>query len=131
MGLQDSTALRNVILDQRQTTIGASPILRICTGSPPGVGNAATGTLLATITLPSSWMNAASGGTKTLSGSWQTASALASGTPGYARLYDAAGTTAFSEWDCGVSGGTMSFNAAISLGGTVTVNSFSLTAGNA
>jgi hypothetical protein len=130
MGLQDSTALRNAILDQRQTSVGASPVLKIYTGSPPGAGNAATGTILASLTLPSSWMNAASGGTKTLAGTWQTTSALASGTPGYARMYDATGTTVYMEWDCGVSGGTMSFNTAISLGGTVTINTFNLTAGN-
>jgi hypothetical protein len=105
--------------------------LKIYTGSAPGVANAVTGTLLATITLPSDWMANASGGSKALSGTWQTTSAAASGTPGYARLYESTATTGYIELDCAVGSGTLNFSANISLGGTVTISTFTLTDGNA
>lgn len=131
MAIQLSTTIRNARLDQIETTVGTAPLLRIYTGTAPGVGNAATGTLLATITLPSDWMANASGGSKALAGTWQTTSAAASGTPGYARLLDSTGTTAYLEVDAGVSGGTLSFSGTIYLGGTVTISTFTLTDGNA
>jgi hypothetical protein len=131
MAIQLSTALRNARLDQIETTIGTSPVLKIYTGSAPGVANAVTGTLLATITLPSDWMANASGGSKALSGTWQTTSAAASGTPGYARLYESTATTGYIELDCAVGSGTLNFSANISLGGTVTISTFTLTDGNA
>jgi hypothetical protein len=130
MALQFATTLRNGGLDQLETTIGTSPLLRIYTGSPPGIGNAVTGTLLADLTLPSDWAAAASGGTKAKSGTWQDTSADASGTPGYFRL-STSGGTAMIEGTCGVGSGDLSFDATISLGGTVTISTFTLTSGNA
>jgi hypothetical protein len=94
MGYQISTAVRNARLDTVESTIGASAQLKVRTGAPPANCAAAdTGTVLATMTLPADWMAAAAAGSKALSGTWQDASADATGTAGHFRVYDSAGTT--------------------------------------
>ncbi len=99
MALQFSVAVRNARLDAIETNIGTSAILKIRTGSAPATcATADAGTVLATLTLPSDWMNAASSGTKTLLGTWQDASADAAGTAAHFRVYDSGGTT------CGIQG---------------------------
>ena len=50
----------------------------------------AAGTTLATMTLPSDWLAAASGGSKAISGTWQDASADATGTATHFRIYQGA-----------------------------------------
>lgn len=87
-------------LDLVESTIGVSPLLRIFSGSMPANCAAAdSGTLLATLTLPSDWMNAASGTTKTLLGSWTgTASGGAGATPTHFRIWNSGATV------CGVQG---------------------------
>lgn len=69
MALQYGTTLRNAQLDVIETTVGTTPILEIRSGAPPAnCGTADSGTLLASMTLPSDWMAAASGGSKAKSG---------------------------------------------------------------
>ena len=81
MTVQLSTTVRNARLDQIESTIGTSPILRIRTGSAPAnCGAADSGTVLAALTLPSDWMAAAASGSKAKSGTWQDTSADATGT---------------------------------------------------
>jgi hypothetical protein len=83
--------------------------------------------LLATITLPTDWMAAASSGTKAKAGTWS-ATASGTGTAASWRIYASNGTT------CGIQGNTtdMTFdNTNIASGQTVTVSGFTLTAGNA
>lgn len=88
MTIQLSTAIRNAMLDQAETVIGASAKLRIYTGAmPANPAAAATGTLLITVDLPSNWMADASGGAKGIAGSW-TGTAIAPGTTGYYRIWD-------------------------------------------
>lgn len=128
--MQFATAVRNARLDQIETTIGTAPKLRIFSGSAPGVANAATGTLLSTITLPTDWLASATGGTKSLAGTWQDSSAAASGTPGYFRILDSTGTTSYLEGSAGVGSGELNFSTTISLGGVVSVTSFVITDGN-
>lgn len=94
MALQFSTGVRNAILDAIESTTGTSAVLKIFTGSAPATcATADTGTTLATLSLPSDWMNAASGGTKTLLGTWQDLSADGTGTAGYFRIYPSSPTT--------------------------------------
>jgi hypothetical protein len=94
MGYQLSTTVRNARLDTVESTIGTSAQLKVRTGAPPANCAAAdTGTVLATMTLPADWMAAAAAGSKALSGTWQDASADATGTAGHFRIYDSAGTT--------------------------------------
>ena len=60
--------------------------------------------------------------------------ALASGTPGSARLKTAqngAASTVIVEIDAGVGSGSLNFNSAIVSGGTVSITSATLTEGNA
>ncbi len=82
MSLQFETTLRNALLDVIETNIGTAPVLTIRTGAAPGVANAASGTLLSTITCPADWAANAAGGAKAKSGTWQDTSAAGSGTPG-------------------------------------------------
>lgn len=135
MAIQLSVAVRNARLDAIETTIGTSAVLKIRTGSKPATcATADSGTVLATLTLPSDWMSAASSGSKALLGTWQDAAADASGDAGHFRIYASDGTT------CGMQGtitataggGDMTV-ASITLVATqiVNVTSFSLTDGNA
>jgi hypothetical protein len=132
MALQYSTTLRNNQVDQIESTIGSAPKLRILTGSPPAnCASAQTGTLLVEITLPTDWLAPASGGTVSKNGTWS-ATASASGTAGYFRIVDASGTTCHMQGTVGTSGADMTIdNTSINSGQTVTVTSFSITAGNA
>lgn len=75
------------------TNFPAGSILEIRSGAPAGADNAAGGTLLASITLPATpWAAAGGTGSKAKQGTWQDASADATGTAGHFRLKNAAGT---------------------------------------
>jgi hypothetical protein len=134
MTMQYSTAVRNARLDVVETTIGTSPILRIRTGAPPANCAAAdSGTVLATVNLPSDWMAAASGGTKSKSGTWQDLSADANGTGAHFRVYDSAGTTCHMQGSVTLTGGGGDMtvdNTNFATGQVFTVTNFTLTAGN-
>lgn len=134
MAINLSVAVRNARLDAIETTIGTGAILKVWTGTKPATcATADSGTLLAALTLPSDWMAAASSGAKALAGTWQDATADASGDAGHFRIYDSGGTV------CGLQGsitataggGDMTV-ANITLVATQTVNvtGFTLTDGN-
>lgn len=135
MAIQLSVGVRNARLDQIATTVGASPKLRLYTGAPPASTSAAsTGTLLAEIALPATWMAAAAGGAKGLTGTWQVAAAAAAGNAGYFRLYDSAGTTCHMQGTVTATGGGGDMeldNVSIGSGQQVTITSFTLTDANA
>ncbi len=134
MALQLSDAVRNARLDAIETAIGASPVMKIRTGAPPAnVAAADSGTVLATLTLPSDWMAAASGGTKAKSGTWQDSSADASGTAAHFRIYASDGTTAHIQWTVTATGGGGDMtvdNASFASGQSFTVTGFTLTEAN-
>lgn len=135
MALQYSVAVRNAQLDAVETTIGTSAILKIRTGAPPANCAAAdTGTVLATVPLPSDWMAAASGGSKSKAGTWQDAAADATGTAGHFRLYASDGTTCHMQGTVTITGGGGDMtvdNTSFATGQSFTVTTFTLTAGNA
>ena len=135
MAVQLSVAVRNARVDQIETTIGASAILRIRTGAAPANCAAAdTGTILAEMTLPVSWMANASGGTAALSGTWQDASANNTGTAAHFRIYDSTGATCGLQGTVTATGGGGDLtldNTSIASGQQVTITSFSITDGNA
>lgn len=135
MALQYSVTVRNAQLDVVETTVGTAPLLRIYSGSAPAnCAAAASGTLLAEATLPSDWMEAASSGSKSLSGTWQDASANATGTAGHWRLYDSGGTTCHAQGTVTATGGGGDMtldNTSIASAQSVTITSFTITAGNA
>ena len=137
MALQFDTGLRNALLDQIESTISTAPILRIyeSTGTPPATpATAANGTVLAEITLPSDWMAAASSGSKALAGTWQDASANATGTADYFRIYNSGDTTCYIQGTVSTviagTGDMQLDNTSISTGQSVTISTFTLTDGN-
>lgn len=135
MALQYSVAVRNAQLDALETAIGVSAILKIKSGTVPATcATADAGTVLATISLASDWMAAASSGAKAKSGTWEDASADATGTAAHWRLYATDGTTCHAQGTITATGGGGDMtldNVSIAAAQTVTVTSFSLTAGNA
>lgn len=132
MALQLGTTYRNALLDQFETTVGTSAILKIFTGSAPAnCGTADSGTVLATLTLPSDWMAAASGGTKAKSGTWQDTSADNTGTAGYFRIYDSGGTVCHMQGTVTATGGGGDLtvdNTSFAAAQSFTINTFTLTA---
>jgi hypothetical protein len=135
MAIQLSTTVRNARLDVIETTIGASPILRLRTGAAPAnCGTADSGTVVATMTLPADWAAAASGGSKALAGTWQDLSADAAGTVAHFRIYDSGGSTCHLQGTVTISGGGGDMtldNNVVTLGQQITITSFTLTDGNA
>jgi hypothetical protein len=135
MGLQYSVAVRNARLDAVESTIGTSAILKIFDGTKPAdCATADAGTVLATLSLPSDWMAAASGGAKAKAGTWQDASADATGTAAYFRIYASDGTTCGMQGSVTVTagGGDMTVdNTSFASGQSFTVTAFTLTSGNA
>lgn len=132
MTIQRSVAVNNARLDVIETTIGVSPILRIRTGAQPAsCATADSGTVLATLTLPSDWMAAASSATKAKLGTWQDASADASGTAAHYRIYDSSGTTCHEQGSYGTSGTDMVGDSVnFTAGQSFTINTYQWNAGN-
>lgn len=134
MALQLSVAVRNARLDAIETTLGTAPRLIIFTGAPPANAAAAdTGSVLATIILPSDWMAAASNGTKAMSGTWSVA-ASGTGTAGHFRIKDSGLTATHIQGTITATGGGGDMtldNTSIAATQTVTVSTFTLTDANA
>lgn len=133
MAVQLSVAVRNAELDAIETAIGTSAVLKIRTGAQPAnVAAADSGSVLATLTLPSDWLAAAGSGQKAKAGTWEDTSADASGTAGHFRIYASDGTTAHIQGSVGQGSGDLSLdNVTIVAGQKITITGFTLTAGNA
>jgi hypothetical protein len=135
MTFQFSTTVRNARLDAIETAIGTAPILKIRTGAAPAnCGTADSGTVLATLTLPSDWLANASSGSKAKSGTWEDSSADATGTAAHFRIYDSGGTTCHIQGDVTATGGGGALtldNTSIATGQDVVITSFTITDGNA
>lgn len=133
MPFQFSTTARNASLDVIETTIGTAPTLEIRSGSVPANCAAAdSGTLLASMTLPSDWLAAAASGSKSLLGTWQDTSADATGTAGHFRVK--AGATCHIQGTITATGGGGDMtldNTSIASGQQVTVTAFTINAGGA
>lgn len=134
MAMNYSVTLRNNQLNQIEVTVGTAAKLYLRTGAKPtACADADAGTLLATLSLPSDWMNAASSGSKTLLGTWSGTGAAA-GTAGHFRIKDSAGTTCHLQGSVTITGGGGDMeldNPVIANGQTVTVSTFTVSAGNA
>ena len=134
MALQASVAVRNARADAVETAIGTSAIMKIRTGAQPANCAAAdSGTVLATLALPSDWMAAASAGAKAKSGTWQDASADAAGTAAHFRVYATDGTTCHLQGTVTATGGGGDLtldNAVLASAQVVTITSFGWTEPN-
>lgn len=134
MAIQLSVACRNARLDAIETELGASPKLKIRTGTQPADCAAAdSGTVLATFDLPADAMAAAASGAKAKSGTWQETAADATGTaPAHFRLYKNDGTTCVLQGTVGAGSGDLSLDSVnITVGQQVTITTFTITDGNA
>jgi len=137
MAIQLNETTRNARLDTIESTNGASCALEIRTGAQPATtASANSGTILVTINLPADWMAAAASGAKAKSGTWQDASADATGTAAHFRVFNSQatkdGTTCFMQGSVGQGSGDLSLdNTAIVATQSVTINTFTLTDGNA
>ncbi len=133
MTVQLSTTVRNAMGDAIEIAVGTSPVLKIRVGAQPAsVATADSGTVLATMALPSDWQAAASGGAKALLGVWQDLTADASGDAGHWRVYASDGTTCHAQGGVGYTGATndltlAQLSAAIVGGQLVSIASFTLT----
>jgi hypothetical protein len=135
MAVKLSATVRNARLDAFETAIGTSAVLKIRSGSAPtNISDADSGTVLATLNLPSDWMAAASSGSKAKSGTWQDSSADNTGTAAHFRLYASDGTTQHMQGTVTVTGGGGDLtvdNVSFATGQNFTITSFTLTDGNA
>ena len=134
MAVKFSAAVKNGMLDAIETAISTSAVLKIRSGAvPTAITDADAGTVLATLNLPSDWMAAASGGSKAKAGTWEDASADATGTAAHFRIYASNGTTQHIQGTITATGGGGDMtldNTSIASGQTVTITSFTITAGN-
>ena len=137
MALQLSVAVRNARLDAFETILiaaGVDAILEIRSGAAPAdCATADSGTVLATIALPDDPFAAAASGSKAKSGTWDDASADATGTAAHFRIKDHVG-------DCHLQGtvtvtgggGDLTVdNVSFASGQSFTITGFTLTDGNA
>ena len=133
MTLQYSTTVRNAKLDSIETAIGTSAIMTIRTGSAPAnCGSANSGTVVATLNLPSDWMANASSGAKSMTGTWQDTSADATGTAAHFRIHESTATTCHMQGTVGTSGTDMTVqNTSFAAGQAFTITSFTITDNNA
>lgn len=121
MTVQLSVAVRNAMLDAIETAISTGAVIKLKTGAPPATcATADSGTVVASITLASDWMSAASAGAKAFSSTpLVDASADNAGTLGHYRVYASDGTTCHEQGTITATGG----------GGDMTVDNTVVTAG--
>lgn len=131
MAFQYSASVRNAWLDQIEATIGTGPTLELRTGAiPANYAAAATGTLLASLVLPSDWMANAAGGAKALAGTWS-GTAIAAGTAGYFRINGGGGGIQGTVTITGGGGDLTLDNPVIAVAQVISIATFTLTAGGA
>jgi hypothetical protein len=134
MTIQLAVSVRNAMLQAKETDIGPTPILKLRSGArPTNLIDASSGTVLATLNLPSDWMAAPSAGTSVKAGTWQDVSADASGTVGHYEITASDGTTVKERGTVTATGGGGDMtidNTVISAGQTITVTAYGNTAGN-
>ena len=137
MALQYNDALRNAQLDAIETYGGTSCSLEIRSGTPPATcATAGSGTVLATINLPSDWMAATASASKAKAGTWSDASADNTGTAGHFRVYNSQATkdntTCFRQGTVGTSATDMIVDSvSFTAGQSFTISTFTISAGNA
>lgn len=132
MTVQHSVAVRNARLAAIEATIGTAPTLELRSGAQPANCAAAdSGTVLATITLPSDWYNAPSAGQVTLLGTWQDLTADNTGSFGHYRIKQ--GATCHEQGSVSGPGGggdIVMDSATVTAGQQVSITSFTKTEGN-
>ena len=134
MAIQYKISLINDRLDKLLADAGNAAVFRIYSGSmPANCATAASGTKLTDDALPTTWMGGASAGAVSKSGTW-TLNGVAAGTAGYFRILDSGLAATYMQGTVTATGGggdmTMD-NAVIANAQVITVNTFTITGGNA
>jgi hypothetical protein len=137
MSLSYQDSLRDTRLNSITTAIGTTGVIEVFTGAPAGktagVFNADPGTKLASLALSNPAAAGSSAGLLTFS-AITSAAGLASGTPASFRIKTVASgavTTVVVEGDAAVGSGSLNFASGVSVGGTVSISSATITEGNA
>lgn len=125
MAIQHSTPTRNRMRDAYVAAFPAGSSLVIRTGTPAGVANAATGSVLATITLPATPLTSGTGQV-TLGGTWSVA-ASGTGTAGHYRLTNGTDIEEGTVTATGGGGDLTLDNTSIASGQTVTISTWTRT----
>lgn len=130
MALGYVAALRHAQLDAITTQVGTGAIIRIYSGTRPATGGTAT-TVLAELSVSGAFAPAASASALTVNAITQDSSANATGTASWGRVLTS-GDVPKIDFDVGSpSGFDLNLNSAsITAGGTVSITSFVITAGN-
>lgn len=132
MAIQVSTAVRTGMANAIETAIGTAPKLSLWTGAlPANCAAANAGTKLSEITLPSDWVTESSG-VLTKSGTWEDATADATGDAVHYRIHDSAGSTCHLQGTVSATGGggdlvLAQATAGVVSGQKVTVSNWTLT----
>lgn len=136
--LQFSVAVRNAMLDAFETAAGVSLMIELRSGAlPVNCAAGSSGNLLSRDAIPSDWMAAASGGTKAKSGTWTLTGAANISTQniGHFRMFQSGSPdVCVAQGDVTATGGGGAMtvdNISLAAAQVVTVNTFTLTAGNA
>lgn len=136
--VQLSVSARNARLDAIETLVGVSPIIEFRTGAMPAdCATPSSGTLLAQSALPADWMAAAVAGVKAKLGTWTVTglAGIATANIGYFRIFDSGSPSACHLQGTVTAtggGGDMTVdNISLAALQVATVNTFSLTDGNA
>lgn len=124
--LSYEVTLKNNRLNQIASTIGTAPVIKFYSSSAaavPAIGSAATGTLIATLTLPSTWLTTASGGVVSKVGTWTGTASATAPCSGYFRIMNSAQTTTYIQGYFDGPGGALGFIP------DITMNSDTVTSG--
>ena len=133
MAFQLGAVARSTMLDGFESAAGTTAKLLLRSGSvPANCGTADAGTLLATLTLPSDWMQAGSAGAKLKSAAAWTGTVAVAGTAAHFRVWDNGLAVCHAQGTVGLGSGDLSLdNNVLGVGQTITIGTFTLTAGNA
>jgi hypothetical protein len=129
MTIRFNGTIRDAQANAVVTEAGTNAVIKIYTGGQPAnPAAAATGTVLAQLAGNATAFGTVSAGVITLSAVTADTSADAAGTAGWFRVFKSNGTTAVIDGTAGTSGTDLILNtAAITLGGTVSITSGTIT----
>ena len=134
MTVQQSDAVRDARADALEVAVGASPYVDLRVGAQPSdCAQADSGAELVHMALPSDWMAASIGGTKVKSGTWS-GTGIADGSVGHYRLKNNADDTCHEQGSVTGTGGGGDLeldNPSITIGQTVTINTWTYVEGGA
>jgi len=134
MAVQLSDTVRDAQNDAIEAAVGATPFLDIRAGAQPANCSLAdSGTELEHMALPADFMNDSSAGVKTKKGTWS-GEVDAAGTAAHFRIKNNADSVCHLQGSVTASGGGGDMeldNIVLAASQTLTVNTFTLTAGNA